>query len=147
MTDEAFTIDIVSDYAEVRRVGEWLADIGQGRIDEAVLDELQLVVAEAVNNIIRHAYREQPGRPISVRLELTAAGITLVFRDSGQAPPPGFPQSRIGSLEVDPTDLAALGESGRGLAIIMSCVDRMDYARNGSANEMRLSLRRDSRQP
>ena len=145
MTDEAFTIDIVSDYAEVRRVGEWLTDVGKGRIDQAVLDDLQLVVAEAVNNIIRHAYREEPGRPISVRLEVSAAGITLVFRDSGQAPPPGFPQSRIGSLEVDPSDLAALADSGRGLAIIQSCVDQMDYVRNGSFNELSLRLRHEGR--
>jgi serine/threonine-protein kinase RsbW len=146
MTDEAFTIDIVSDYAEVRRVAEWLADVGKGRIDEAVLDDLQLVVAEAVNNIIRHAYREEPGRPISVRLEIAAAGITLVLRDSGQAPPPGFPQSKVGSLEVDPSDLAALADSGRGLAIIKSCVDQMDYVRDGSFNELSLSLRHDGRQ-
>ena len=145
MANETFAIDIVSDYAEVRRVGEWLAGIGKGRISAAVLDDLQLVVAEALNNIIRHAYREEPGQPVSVRLDRAPDSITLLFRDSGRAAPPGFPEARVGSLDVDPSDLAALADSGRGLAIIHSCVDQVSYVRNGSVNELRLSLRLDGR--
>lgn len=92
------------------------------------LIELELAVVEASNNIVAHGYDGAAGE-IEMRA-LRDAGLIVELIDTGRPIP-------VGLLENPPmVDVEA--ERGRGLAIIRSCVDRLDYTRAGGANCLRL---------
>ena len=135
------TIELLSDYGELRRIGPWLRGAVGNRLDQSVIEDLDLAATEAVANIIRHAYGGLPARRIAIDIAFNQAGTELVFKDDGDPPPLGL-FDRAPTIPADaPIDLASLPESGRGLAIIHGCVDEVRYARHGATNELRLTVR------
>jgi anti-anti-sigma factor len=99
-----------------RAIVTWAADVA---LPADAVQDLQLVVGEAVANAVEHAYRD-PDRSGSVDVELAAdrgGGVAVTIRDSGTwRPAPADPGSRgrglqiIGALATD-VDLVH-GESG-----------------------------------
>ncbi len=83
---------------------------------------------EAVNNCVVHAYHSEPCHAIEVLASLQVGEFRFEVCDQGK---PGNPEmlrrSRRHLLDVDPTSLQATPESGRGLAIIESIMDGMEY--------------------
>jgi len=63
-------------------VGELLA------IDAELLDDLKTAVSEACNNVVVHAYPNQPGT-FEVLLYLSAERVEVIVRDQGVGVPPG----------------------------------------------------------
>ena len=93
---------------------------------------LVLGVDEACSNIIRHAYRGEPGRPIALECECDGAGIRFRLRDWGiPADPAGF-KSRS-SAEIKP--------GGLGLSLIRRIFDEAVYTPLNPGTELRLLKR------
>ena len=87
-------------------------------------------IIEAVNNIVKHGYREEPGHPITIHWHRVDDTIQVEIRDRGQAPPTGF---------LDRTSMPSTDEShGRGTAIIKAWTDSSDYVREGDENVLYL---------
>jgi serine/threonine-protein kinase RsbW len=104
--------------------------------------EVELCVIEAVNNVIRHAYREKPGKEVEIYLELTPHTINVKVADAGRPlPTKMFPPRHP---EID-QGVGQLSDSGRGLFIIHSLMDQVTYATVGGRNIM--SLTRDLVKP
>ena len=51
-------------------------------LDPELLDDLKTAVSEACNNVVMHAYDDQPG-PLGVRLYARPDAIEVVIRDEG----------------------------------------------------------------
>lgn len=91
--------------------GRWQARTGVGPKGR---DKLVLAVHEAASNILKHAYRDRPERPLWVRAEAYPGRVQVSLVHNGlafrpeEAPPPVFDGSR---------------ESGFGLYLIKECVD------------------------
>ncbi len=74
--------------------------------DEPAIRQLQLAVAEAAANVIRHAYQGVAGRPMALMLETHPDQIRLTLYhnglafDSKSAPPPAFDGSSEGGFGV-----------------------------------------------
>jgi serine/threonine-protein kinase RsbW len=108
--------------AVVREEGE-----AEGLGEDALID-LELAVVEAANNIVAHGYADAAGS-----IELRAVrdtGLLIELIDVGSPIP--------ASLLDNPPTVGPDAERGRGLAIIRSCVDRLDYERDGETNRLRL---------
>lgn len=123
-------LTILSDYQSIRRAAGWL----RGHIDRHVCmeaaEDFELATVEALNNIVRHAYREKPEQPIFLTLELNDAAIMLRIVDHGD----GY----SGHSEThEPTPL---DESGRGLALIACCVDHAMFEQLHDHNVTLLSI-------
>lgn len=88
-------------------------------IDEETTGALELCVVEAVNNAIEHAYGEAPGHPVEVVASLAADTLCLAIRDRGRAMPWPAPSGPA------PDELH---EGGRGLFIMRTLMDEVDYA-------------------
>lgn len=106
--------------------------------------EVEVSVAEAVNNVIKHGYRSEAGHQIEVMLELTADAIDLRVSDAGLSIPPEKLQphdEETGDPEAETTieDLDDVAENGRGLFIILSLMNRVSYASTGGKNVLSLS--------
>lgn len=85
--------------------------------------QIQLSVVEAVTNVVRHAYNDQPGHEASVVVTLYPDRISFQVRDTGQA------MNLMGQdpIEFDPSKLSDLPERGMGLYIIQTVMDELDY--------------------
>jgi anti-sigma regulatory factor (Ser/Thr protein kinase) len=88
-------------------------------------------VVEAVNNIIKHAYRNEHGHPIAVLAEHDRAALSVELRDHGGPMPLPLPSGDL------PDDAA---ESGRGWRIIRSVFPEVRYRRDGGENVLTLIL-------
>jgi len=96
----------------------------------------ELVLAEAMNNIVEHAYAGQPGR-IELRMQPHAGGLAVSVTDWGRpmpggALPPGNPP--VLSAEAD------LPEGGFGWHLIRSLSTDLTYARVDGQNRLSFLL-------
>jgi serine/threonine-protein kinase RsbW len=103
-------------------------------------DAAQIVLAEALNNIVEHAYAQSPGE-IEVTLAVTERGVTCDIVDFGLPMPNG--QLPCGKLAVH-TQLEDLPEGGFGWYLIRTLSQDLNYRREGARNL--LSFRIESKQ-
>lgn len=137
-------IDIISNLSEVGTLTDWLAEIARLYLDQRSIEDLQIAAAEAVNNIILHAYRGQSGKPINVSFEIAGDHVSLVLRDRGVPLPSSASLPEVEPPAVDPSRIEALSETGFGLALIRKCVDDLRYQRVGTTNELSLLFYRNN---
>lgn len=105
----------------------------------AEIARINLALVEAVNNVVEHAYHGEPGHPVRVELELAPGRFSLWVRDHGQPMPPGRLEAATPLVEPDPNDPATLSVRNRGLAIIKSCMDTVEYEVRDGVNTLFMS--------
>ncbi len=104
-----------------REVERFAASAG---CDEAEASRVVLAVDEALTNVIRHAYNEQPDGEIDIDMQNDARRLHIVIRDYGLPVDPSNIRSR---------DLDDIRPGGLGVHIISECMDSVTYqpAENG----------------
>lgn len=117
-------IKISSDYEEVVKVNDAVNDflIKQG-IEELIRNAFDICLTEALNNVIKHAYKEEKGKSIQVKVIKDENLVEVNIIDEG------LPRTNleIKKLDYNPNDLDSLPESGMGLFIIQQLMDELDY--------------------
>lgn len=101
----------------------------------ADIDRIELCVVEALNNVVLHAYCNQPSHQLAVNWQLAADRLQIDISDQGNpiATPP-------------PQDLpAADAEGGRGWFIMKACMDSLHYCSAAGTNTLTLVKRLGSR--
>jgi anti-sigma regulatory factor (Ser/Thr protein kinase) len=93
---------------------------------------ITLALDEAVANIIRHAYRGDPGGVIEVTCEAGNGRLEFTLLDHGEPPDPA---------QLRPHVLDDVALSGRGTHIIRSMMDEVSYERSPRGNQLRLMKR------
>lgn len=103
-------------------------------IPGTINNEIELSVAEAVNNIIRHAYKGNTGKLIEVDVRKNDRYVEVVFVDSG------MPRENLEkpTLNFDPDDIENLPEGGFGLYLIDTMMDENEYYSQNGKNILRL---------
>ena len=114
-----------------------LKDDLKDTLPEDKLGAMEIVVTEALTNIVRHAYQGAGDAPIRVRTLLTDAAVVVEIRDAAPPGPADLFDKAPNIDEIDP-----LAESGRGLALIRCYADRLDFAPGASGNRLRLEFDR-----
>jgi serine/threonine-protein kinase RsbW len=119
-------------------------------LDEDDLGTLELILAEALNNVTEHAYGPEGG-PVEVSLILLGRGggdtdvgssgpngrILCEVRDYGRPMPPGGPPGPGLPLIAPPDHLP---EGGFGWHIIRCLVSQLSYERLGNSNRLRMAV-------
>lgn len=100
---------------------------------------VELVLAEALNNIVEHAYAPgNPAGPIKIRCQHKPDGLHLSIEDVGAAMPDGhMPLGVAQDLNVDLMDMP---EGGFGWFLIQDLAKDVRYQRVGDANLLNLRL-------
>jgi serine/threonine-protein kinase RsbW len=98
---------------------------------------IELALDEAVNNVIRHAYKGEPGHRVEVVYTLADGRFTIDVIDEGTP----MPERPTPTFDFDPTDVANLPEGGMGLFIIHSVMDHVEYASRDGRNALTMSRR------
>jgi serine/threonine-protein kinase RsbW len=101
--------------------------------------EAEIALAEALNNIVEHAFAGLLPGEIRVDAVLRAGVVFFEIRDDGRAMPAGpLPGARMPSLDAgDPLDLP---EGGFGWALLRALTRDLSYRREGPVNVLRFSL-------
>lgn len=102
-------------------------------IDQDDRESVELLLAEALNNIGEHAYAGQGG-PIELIVEIERAGLTCELCDQGASLPGGAMPSN-GLPQIDPPD--NLPEGGFGWHIIRCLASDLRYRREKGWNRLR----------
>lgn len=109
-----------------------LAALGELDVSESLRASLELVLAEVLNNICEHAYKEQDGGMIEVAIRRAPNELFCHTIDEGeQLPGDAVPQGSQPELDGPMTELP---EGGFGWYLIHTLTKEMKYARIGKRN-------------
>ncbi len=129
MSSKNFTVN--SEYKNVSSVCFIVKTFCEdNHIPDAKIREIELCTAEALNNIIKHAYKGNEKNIIEINIEFMDNKLTIDLKDDG------FERMNLSKpkLEFDPTDIDSLPEGGMGLFIIEQLMDENKYVRDGNKN-------------
>lgn len=91
------------------------------RVDGDVASLISMSVIEAGTNAIQHGHKRDATRPVDIDFRLFSDRIEVSVRDSG----PGF---ELGDINGDATSPEHLFDArGRGIFIMRSCMDTVDF--------------------
>jgi len=117
-----------------------LADVMAGLIKAGLNDEdlatVELILAEALNNVVEHAYADGPG-PVELSVALQSFGLACMITDTGRPmPTDDAPDPPLPVIEP-PADLP---EGGFGWHIIRCLTSDLTYRRDGAQNHLSMTV-------
>jgi len=120
---------------EIARLGRIVAEFGAMHhlADEDVLN-IELILDEAVINVIAHGYEDDREHQIDVSMRLDGRELTMIVEDDGvpfnllEAPPP--------KLDVPATERRP---GGLGIHIIRTLCDRIEWQREDGRNRLTMT--------
>lgn len=105
-------------------------------LPEARAGDVQIALAEAVNNVVEHAYADAPPGDVSIGYRLDAKQLWISIRDAG------LPLPNKNLTAGQPVDLSVpledMPEGGFGWFLIRELTSDIQYQRDNGSN--RLSL-------
>ena len=110
-----------------------ISEMPVSALDDDTRGTAEIVLAEALNNIVEHAYAGVAGE-IDLRLMREADALAVEIVDFGTAIPGGKAPT------PDLPDCDALPEGGFGWYLIQTLSRDLTYVRSGSANVLRFRL-------
>ncbi len=132
-------ISIKSNYSEVRGLThEFHSFCNKNKLNKELSDQLELILVESINNIIEHAYKEEKGLPIKVRIKVSLNQVSMIICDQGRAIP-----NTLKSRDNIMPDIADLPEGGWGVALIYHLSDKVKYSTKNGINFLVIHKNRD----
>lgn len=119
----------------IGRIGENIAhELGGCPVDgETLGHHLNLVLTEALVNAIKHANSADPNKEVHIRISVSDKDLLIRVYDNGQ----GFDLNLIPRTGCpDP-----LNEQGRGIYIIRSLMDSVEYKKANGGNVLEMKKR------
>lgn len=122
-------------------VGDSLRNCG---LDEEEVGRTEIVLAEALNNVVEHAYADIGCGDVELRVKCAAKDIDITILDKGVPVPVHVFAKRNGpDLDVAFEDLP---EGGFGWMMIQTMSSHLSYQRVGETNCLRMTVPRGSNQ-
>ena len=120
-------------------LSECRARLEAGGVPRQYLGMVELVWAEALNNVVEHAYAEMAAGQVSIEATVAHGQVLAHIRDNGlpfpgAEPPPGHLPSSDGEVE-------SLPEGGFGWFLIRDLCERVEYRREDGGNRLTLDIR------
>ncbi len=129
-----FHLTLHSNPKNIRKVERFLTKVSQHiALDEIQFHKLMVSLTEAVNNAIVHGNKSNPQRKVAILCELYDGGLWLRVRDQGR----GF---RPDEIESPLKEENLLRESGRGIFLMRTLMDRVEFFRTAEGMEVGLWL-------
>ena len=109
-----------------------MADLAAGGLTEEMLDRVEIVLAEAVNNVVEHAYAGRDTGDVGVDYHLSQDRLTILVTDTGHP----FPEESLPPGQPAPIDgpRDSLPEGGFGWLLIRKLASHVSYRRHGATN-------------
>ena len=129
-----FRMTLASTARNVGRVEKFVEKVhGHVALDEIQMHKVMVALTEAVNNAIVHGNREKKKKKVLVICEVLPGWLLFVVNDQGK----GFnPQEIANPLRNE----NLLRESGRGIFLMRTLMDRVEFEAIRGGYEVRLWL-------
>ena len=132
------SLTLANQFGELARVAPWLEQIAQHyQLAEHTIFKLDLVLNEALPNIISYAYPDHLRHNILIRLEVIEEYVQLEIIDDGMAFNPFAAVPLPEQLSLESASI-----NGRGIHLIKSFTETQDYHRINNNNIMRVTIRK-----
>ena len=129
-----FRLTLSSNPKNIGKIEGFLKTIGKTvRLDEIQFHKLMVSLTEAVNNAIVHGNRSLPGKKVQVMCELLPSWILIMIHDEGR----GFKPEKVGNPLAKEN---LLRESGRGIFLMRTLMDKVEFEVEKSGTLVRLWL-------
>ena len=93
------------------------------KIESHLCNGVEICLTEALNNVIKHAYKGEGPNKIEVDVTLNERILEIKILDQGTS----RDSLVVKDLDFDPEDISSLPESGMGLFIIKQLMDEIEY--------------------
>lgn len=122
------------DYRWVRRaIHEVEEELLQAGVVQEDVGSISIVLAEALNNVVEHAFEENEGKKITLVLRQRSRSLIVEIRDSGRPMPKG--RAPIGNHPMTEfNQFDTLPEGGYGWFLIRELVQDLVYDRQNGEN-------------
>ena len=108
-------------------------------LDIEEVGTVEIVLAEALNNIVEHAYPvPAPDQPIDINCNMRSDGLHVTIEDKGHPMPDG--KAPIGMAQNLDVDLMDLPEGGFGWFLIQDLAKDVRYQRHETINRLDLRI-------
>lgn len=135
---DTYTASLQSDQEQVTNcvkcAADWL------RIKEVLQEDIgnsEIVLAEAMNNIIEHAYEYELGQPIDLEISLDANFVSITIHDSGHEMNE-VPRKKV--MQGNDVAFDDLPEGGFGWFLIHTLTQKIAYQRIRTQNQLILEI-------
>ena len=136
----ALSLQIDSDLGSVELLARAVRALCSDKLNEETLNDVELSVVEAINNVIKHGYKGERGSPVDVKVSIRSDRVVLDIFDRALPMLAGlFEASNAAGFDFDPEKLADLPEGGMGLALIKMTMDEVEYSSEGGVNRLTLT--------
>ena len=136
----ALSLQIDSDLENVELVAKAVRALCSDKLDETMLNDVELSVVEAINNVIKHGYHGKRGSSVEIKVSLKTDRVVIEILDQAPPRPENVAAARPGSsFDFDPTLIKDLPEGGMGLALIQMTMDEVSYSSEAGVNRLRLT--------
>ncbi len=114
-------------------LAELMSQLAPAKLSVEDSGKIELVIAEAVNNIVEHAYPPgAPDGPIQLQVNFRGDAIGITLTDQGLGMPDGqAPTGRAQNVQVD---IMNLPEGGFGWFLIRDQAENVEYRRTAWEN-------------
>ena len=137
MSPRTIQIRIPSTYADCAVVREVLPLVAAGMpFSRRTLLQLEICLAEALHNVVRHGYAGRDDGTIDVSFRIFDARLEIEIVDRGAPMPEPARRSIAGAdrITARAERLADLPEGGFGIPILRTVLDDVAYRRDGDRN-------------
>ena len=134
-----YQTELASTYKGVRSALVALKDrLRDVQASDDSIATVELALAEALNNVVEHAYAERDDGWIALRVDQTAQGLFCEIQDQGKPMPDGkAPVGRLGDLG---NSLEEMPEGGFGWFLIRELARDLQYARIEGRNHLSFDI-------
>ena len=139
MTDKqtVFRMTLRSDPKQIRRVEAFLKRVNRSaHLDEIQMHKMMVSVTEAVNNAIIHGNKSDETKKVQVRCEVMSDYLVVVVADEGRGFQPGKVRNPLERKNL-------MRENGRGVFLMRTLMDRVDFEVGPGGSEVALRLERN----
>jgi anti-sigma regulatory factor (Ser/Thr protein kinase) len=130
------TLQLINRLSELEVLSHWVADVSMRlRLSARASFQLDLVLAEAVTNVIENAYTDDIDHKIFIQVEPRSPLVEVQIRDHGRPfNPLQYPEV------VPPKSLAEAKAGGLGIHLIRNYAQECHYERQGTENRFTILL-------
>jgi serine/threonine-protein kinase RsbW len=102
------------------------------QFDEDAAVQVSMSVIEAGTNAIQHGHQRDAAKPVDVEFRVLPDALEVLVKDTG----PGFDLAAVNGDVTSPEHI--LNARGRGIFIMRTCMDRVDFEFSPAGTQVRL---------
>ena len=127
-------IELSSKLESLSQIENFIDDVcEQYKFGEGHYGNILIALTEAVNNAITHGNKLDPNKRVNLNMETTTNDVEFTIKDEGE----GFDVDSVPDPTL-PENIEKL--SGRGIFLMRTLADSVDFEENGTTIKLRFSL-------